>query len=204
MRLVVWLAMLLLASQVQAGTGTIEGTVTVKDPAPPAPDPEDVPFANVLVYLDGFAPGTTFPPPRQEAQLQQRKKRFIPYILPVQVGTTVRFPNDDDLFHNVFSLSKAQKFNIGRYPKGPGKTQQFNTVGRVRVFCDIHSFMKANILVLPSPHFAFPGRTGTYKIENAPEGTYYVMGFHDRLNTASAPVTVKAGQTTTVNLTIDK
>lgn len=194
----------LLASACHAGTGTIEGTVTVKDPAPPPPDPEDVPFSNVLVYLDGFPAGTAFPPPAQEARLLQKKKRFHPYILPVQVGTTVRFPNDDDLFHNVFSLSKTQKFNIGRYPKGPGKTQVFSTVGRVRVFCDIHSFMKANILVLPSPHFVFPDRKGHYKIENAPEGTYYVMGFHDRLNTVSASVTVKAGQTTTLNLLIDK
>lgn len=185
-----------------ADTGTIEGTITVKDPAPPPPDPSEVPFSNVVVYLDGFPAGTTFPPPATEGRLLQKKKRFWPYILPVQVGSTVRFPNDDDLFHNVFSLSPTEKFNIGRYPKGAGKTQVFDTVGRVRVFCDIHSFMKANILVLPSPHFVFPDRTGHYRIANAPVGTYYVVGFHDRLKSVTKPVEVKVGQTSTVDITV--
>lgn len=185
-----------------AGTGTIEGTITVKEAAPPPPDPGEVPFSDVVVYLDGFAPGTTFPPPAREARMIQRRKRFVPYVLPVQVGSTVRFPNEDDLFHNVFSSSLTQKFDIGRYPRGPGKTQVFGKVGRVRVFCEIHSFMKANILVLPGPHFVFPDRTGKYKIENAPAGTYYAVGWHDRLKSVSKPVTVPPGQTVKLDFTL--
>lgn len=182
-----------------AATGAvIEGKIAVDEPPhtgdAPARD-DETPFSNVLVYLDGFPPGTTFPPATAEGSMKQKKKRFLPYILPVQVGATVRFPNDDDIFHNVFSLSQVQPFNIGRYPKGPGKTVTFSKVGRIRVFCDIHSFMKANILVLPSPHYVFPKSDGTFRLENVPAGTYWVTAWHERLKAQQKPVTIAAGQT---------
>lgn len=185
-----------------AGTGVIEGQITVQEAGAPAADPDEVPFSNVVVYLDGFAPGTQFPPPTQEGRMLQRRKRYVPYILPVQVGSTVRFPNEDDIFHNVFSYSQTKKFNIGRYPKGPGKTEVFDKVGRVRVFCDIHSFMKANILVLSSPHFVLPDRTGKYRLSGAPSGTYWVTAWHDRLKLAQKRITMKPGETLKVDLTI--
>jgi len=185
-----------------ADTGTIEGQIAIQEAAPPA-DPAHVPFSDVVVYLNGFAPGTTFPPPTQEVSLTQRKKRFVPYILPIQAGTTVRFPNDDDIFHNVFSVSRDQQFNIGRYPKGPGKTHVFTRVGQVRVFCDVHSFMKAHILVLPSPHFTQPDRSGHFRLDGVPTGSYWVVSWHDRLkNPEQKPITVAAGQTVKVDLTI--
>jgi hypothetical protein len=193
------------AASPAASGATIEGKIAVDEPPhtsdAPARD-DEAPFSNVLVYLDGFPPGTTFPPPSDEGSMKQKKKRFYPYILPVQVGGTVRFPNEDDIFHNVFSLSQVQPFNIGRYPKGPGKTVTFTKVGRIRVFCDIHSFMKANILVLPSPHFAFPKPDGTFRLENVPAGTYWVTAWHERLKAQQKPVTIKPGETVKLEFAI--
>jgi hypothetical protein len=183
-------------------TGTIEGTIKVAAP-PPDGDADPVnEMENVVVYLDGFPEGTAFPPPSTEGSMRQRKKHFMPYILPIQVGTKVRFPNDDDLFHNVFSLSKTMPFDIGQYPKGPGLSLQFNRVGRVRVFCKIHSFMKANILVLPSPHFTQPSNEGKYRMENVPVGSYFVVAWHEHLKQDQTKVTVEAGKTATVDFSI--
>lgn len=207
MRHLVWVSVLVLAlgaraqspSPTAAPTGAvIEGKVAVQEPphAADAPaNPGETPFSEVVLYLDGFPAGTTFPPPAKEAMLIQRKKHFVPYILPVQVGSVVRFPNEDPIYHNVFSLSSVQPFNIGRYPNGPGKTVTFNKVGRIRVFCDIHSTMKANILVLPAPHFVFPRSDGTFRLENVPAGSYWVTAWHERLKAQQKPVTIAPGQT---------
>jgi plastocyanin len=184
------------------GAGTIEGTIKVEVP-PPDPDADPVnELENVVIYLDGFPAGTTFAPPTTEGSMRQRKKHFMPYILPIQVGSKVRFPNDDDLFHNVFSLSKTMPFDIGQYPKGPGLSLQFNKVGRVRVFCKIHSFMKANILVLPSPHFTQPGADGKFRLENVPAGSYFVVAWHEHLKQDQTKVAVEPGKTVTTNFTI--
>lgn len=184
-------------------TGTIEGQITLLDPQAPAPEPGVSPYVTTLVFANGFPAGMTFPPPSKEAEMKQSHKRFVPYILPIQVGTTVRFPNEDDFFHNVFSATKSNPFNIGRYPHGPGKTQVFAKVGHVKVFCDIHSFMKGHIVVLPSPHFVTPDAKGHYRLDGVPVGSYWVSTWHDRLaKPEQKPVTVKAGETAKVDLTV--
>src|SRR5207247_843163 len=104
--------------------------------------------------------------------------------------------------HNVFSISKTTPFNIGRYGKGPGKTITFNKVGCIRVFCDIHSFMNANLLVLPSPHFMLCDASGHFKLEGVPTGSYYVVAWHPRLKSQQVPVTVTGGKTSTADITV--
>src|SRR6266571_5547426 len=97
---------------------------------------------------------------------------FRPLVLPVMVGSTVDFPNNDDLFHNVFSYSQAKEFDLGRYPRGQKKSIKFDKPGIVKVYCDIHSYMYATILVLKNPFFAVPDEEGNYHIDNIPEGVY--------------------------------
>jgi plastocyanin len=188
------------------GSGTIEGRVRIELPASRQdggdPDSSATDLRKVVVYVDAFPAGVTFAPPAREAELRQRKKSFVPYILPIQVGTSVRFPNDDELFHNVFSLSKTHAFNIGRYPHGPGKLVTFNKVGRIRVFCDIHSAMKANILVLPSPHFATSDEDGRFRLAGVPAVDCFAVAWHDTLEGPKVPVSVKSGETTRVDLVI--
>ena len=79
--------------------------------------------------------------------MDQRNERFVPHVLAVMVGTVVDFPNSDLTYHNVFSLSRAKRFDLGRYAAGKSKSVRMDRPGVVRVFCDIHSHMNAFVLV---------------------------------------------------------
>ncbi len=132
-----------------------------------------------VAYLadhDGLPAGA---PPAEYPIVDQRNMRIIPHISAIQVGTTVEFPNSDDLYHNLFSLSKAKKFDLGRYGQGVSKTVTFDQVGEVQVFCDIHPHMNAIILVLPNPYFAEVHAGEVFRIENVPAGDYRLELWHE-------------------------
>ena len=122
--------------------------------------------------------------------MDQRNERFVPHVLAITTGTTVEFPNSDRIFHNVFSLSKPARFDLGRYPVGRSKSVRFDKPGIVRVFCDIHSHMNAFILVFSHPYFALTDEDGRYRIEDVPAGTYNVVAWHEGTTTPPRPVTV--------------
>jgi plastocyanin len=132
-----------------------------------------------VVYLDP-APQAAFEPrggPR--ARLDQRNESFVPHVLAIVAGTTVDFPNNDETFHNVFSLSKEGPFDLGRYAAGRSKSVRFDRPGIIRVFCDIHSHMSAFILVFAHRFFAVTDDSGRFRIDNVPPGTYTVVAWHD-------------------------
>lgn len=131
-----------------------------------------------------------------------QKEQFVPHVLPVFRGTTVDFPNQDDVFHNVFSLSSAATFNLGRFPKGASKSWVFDKPGTVQVFCQIHADMSAVILVLENPFFAIPSDGGRYVIDNVPPGEYTVVGWHERIKPISRTVRVVAGETVRLDFNI--
>ena len=116
-----------------------------------------------------------------EVKTTQRDANFDPHVLPVVKGTTVRWPNEDDIFHNVFSMSDAKQFDLGYYKKEKEPEVLFDVVGKVDVFCAIHTKMHCVILVLPNPYFKMADEKGRYRIENVPAGTYRVRGWHERL-----------------------
>jgi hypothetical protein len=120
--------------------------------------------------------------------MDQRNETFVPHVLAITTGTTVDFPNSDKFYHNVFSLSKARSFDLGRYPTGNSRPVRFDRPGIVRVFCDIHSHMSAFILVFSHPFFALTDADGRYRIENVPPGAYGVIGWNE--GTPSDPKTV--------------
>jgi hypothetical protein len=124
-----------------------------------------------VVYLTGGAK-VTVPPPAKHPEMVQKDQSFYPEVLPITVGTTVDFPNLDPVFHNVFSYSKAKKFDLGRYPKGHSKSVTFDTPGLVKVFCEIHSTMRAHILVLEQPYYAIVAPDGSFRIPDVPAGDY--------------------------------
>src|SRR5207302_4391177 len=105
------------------------------------------------------------------AVMDQRNETFVPHLLAIMTGTTVDFPNSDHLYHNVFSLSKTKRFDLGRYAAGHSRPVRFDQPGIVRVFCDIHSHMNAFILVFSHPFFAVTDPEGRYRIDNVPPGT---------------------------------
>ncbi len=134
-----------------------------------------------LVYLESDSlDRRQYPLPSKNPTLDQRNLQFHPLVLPILVGTTVDFPNRDNLFHNVFSYSEPKDFDLGRYPKNDSRSVTFDKPGIVRVYCDIHSNMYATIVVLRHPFFAVPDDSGDFVIRNVPPGKYKIVLWYDR------------------------
>jgi plastocyanin len=148
--------------------------------APGAPGPRDLTdLRRGVVYLE-TAPRSAFDerdPGR--AVMDQRNERFVPHVLAVMVGTLVDFPNSDLTYHNVFSLSRAKRFDLGRYAAGKSKTVRMDRPGVVRVFCDIHSHMSAFVLVFNHPFFDVTDDEGRFELPSLPAGTYTVVGWYE-------------------------
>jgi plastocyanin len=115
-------------------------------------------------------------------KVAQHEARFTPRVLPVMVGTTVQWPNNDDIYHNVFSYSDAKQFDLGLYKNNPPEARvTFDKAGKVDVYCSIHTDMHCIVLVLDNPYFATTDVDGNYSIPNVPPGTYKLKAWHDRL-----------------------
>ena len=159
--------------------------------APGAAGPRDVPdLRRGVVYLE-TAPRSAFDERDPgHAVMDQRNERFVPHLLAVIVGTIVDFPNSDLTYHNVFSISKTNKFDLGRYARGKSKSVRFAQPGVVRIFCDIHSHMSAFVLVFSHPYYAKAEVDGRYRIDNVPPGTYTVSAWHEGETAETKTVTV--------------
>jgi hypothetical protein len=157
-------------------------------------------ITNVVVYLEGVE--FRGPPPPVKAVLRQEHETFVPHVVAITRGSIVEFPNEDPIFHNVFSLSSAASFDLRRYPHGQSRTQQFPKAGIVKVYCHIHSQMSATILVLDHPYFRTPGADGTFGLANLPTGEYTVVGWHERVGERRVHVRVERGRTATVELSL--
>lgn len=134
--------------------------------------------------LDGRTPVTP-----GHYKMAQRDKTFVPHVLAVPTGSTVDFPNLDPLFHNVFSLSPPEPFDLGLYRAGASKTRIFAKPARYQVFCNIHPQMNATILVLPTSLIAETDSQGNFHLALAP-GRYRVTAWSERSAPASVEVTV--------------
>lgn len=163
---------------------------------------EESALQGVVVYLEGLPRGATVGGTTPAASMTQRGERFSPRVLPVAAGTTVAFPNGDPVFHNVFSLSGARTFDLGRYPRGDTKTVRFDRPGVVQVFCHIHSDMRAVVLVLDTPAFAVPAADGRYAFTGVPPGEYTLVAWHDRAEPIRRRVRVTNGGTVVENVDI--
>ena len=191
-----------------AAAGRLEGTVTLPDRRATRTsdryqsatgenrDVQDVP---AVVYILGRVPGA---PASSSARLDltQRGEAFRPELVVVPVGATVTFPNGDPLFHNVFSYSRAKRFDLGRYPKGESKTVVFDKPGYVKVLCEVHKWMRAGILVVENPYHAVVQESGRFRIDDIPPGRYrVVVETFDRR--AQADVEIPEGGAATVTFT---
>ena len=147
-----------------------------------------------VVYLE-TAPRAAFEQSEdRRARMDQRNERFVPHVLAIVAGTYVDFPNGDNTYHNVFSLSKTKEFNLGRYAVGKSKAVRFERPGIVRVFCDIHSHMNAFILVFAHRYFAVTDDEGRYRIENVPPGTYTVEVWNETIRGEAPRKTITIGE----------
>ena len=110
--------------------------------------------------------------------MDQKDSHFDPDLVVIPVGSTVQFPNSDPIFHNVFSLSKSQPFDLGFYPRGQSRTVKFSRPGVVQVYCHIHANMYAAIVVTESPWFEKPSGDGTFSFHDVPAGHYRLTAWH--------------------------
>ena len=147
----------------------------------------------VVIYVEK-APGE-FIPPEKHPVMDQIELIFVPYVLPIVIGTTVDFHNSDDVLNNIFTPSWAgYKFNLGTYPKGVVRPFTFNRLGEVALLCNIHPDMEGYILVLQNPYFAIPDKQGRYEIKNVPPGIYDLKMWYKRKVSPSYTVTVEKGK----------
>jgi plastocyanin len=140
----------------------IVGTMSV-----PRPD-------HAVVYLEKV-PGTF---PGGHAEMDQKSKVFIPYVLPIVQGSTVNFHNSDNLQHNVFGVG-ADDFNLGTYGMGASKETKFDKQGEVDILCNVHPEMAGYILVLQNPYFAQPDGSGKFRIAKVPPGDYVLKAWYE-------------------------
>jgi plastocyanin len=144
-----------------------------------------------IVYIEGTMTNVTFATPVKDV-ITQKDAMFHPHVMPVVVGTEVRWPNKDDIFHNVFSISDAKNFDLGLYKDPEIGKVTFDKSGRVDVFCSIHSQMNCVILALENPFFAATDGKGAFRITNIPAGAYKVKAWHERLPGQVKEITIPA------------
>jgi plastocyanin len=169
---------------VAASAGTISGKVSGVN-------------GESVVYVDVIA-GKTFPAPTAKPVVDQKGLMFVPHITAVEQGTTVEFLNSDKVAHNVFWTSvggnKKLTHNLGTWPMGEKRPFKFDNPGAVPLLCNVHPEMAGYVFVSPTPYYAVTDKSGAYKIDNVPDGSYTVKAWHEGAKDQSKPVTV-AGDT---------
>ena len=174
--------------------GKIKGTVNVKGLRTPA---------DIVVYLSK-APAANVNLSQAKFVMDQQNLAFIPHVLPIPVGSTVLFPNNDKVDHNVFSMSRTKQFNLGSYKPGQSQTVVFDKPGIVEVRCDVHAEMAAYILVMKNPYFGITDKNGNFEIPDSgylqrvglngigdlPAGNYAIKTWHEKLRTDKQSIAV--------------
>ena len=180
-----------------AAAGTLSGSVSLVEKNGKAGDPSDA-----VVYLEG-AKAKAKP---AAATVSMKGKQFIPRVTVVPVGSTVSFPNDDPIFHNVFSLSSPNRFDLDLYKRPKSGAWTFASAGVVRVYCNIHPQMSAVVVVVDTPHFARPDKEGRFTIDDVPAGRYTLRAWHERGGEATQPVEIgaQAGDPLAIHLDASK
>jgi len=124
----------------------------------------------------------------QRASLDQVNKAFVPSVLPIEVGTQVRFPNHDQIHHHVYSFSRTKTFELPLYKGQDAPPVTFDKPGVVKVGCNIHDWMSAVILVLPNSHYTTTDAEGNFKLSGLTAGTYELQAWHERSRTEVPPI----------------
>jgi plastocyanin len=176
-------------------TGSLEGKVTITKRSKALKS-----SANVVIYLEDV-PGPAPAGVTKEAQIRQIDKKFLPEINVVMKGNSVAFPNQDDFFHNVFSVSRPARFDLGLYRSGESKSVEFKRPGVVDIYCNIHPDMAAKVLVVDTGWFTQSEADGTFRLDGIPAGSYPYTAWYASGKEVRGSVTVPAGGS--VHLDID-
>ena len=182
-------AALLLAPVAAAENGVVTGTVTARGVRTPA---------DIVISLE--APGVKAGPAAKPVQMDQKNMQFIPHVIAVPAGTTVKFLNSDPVAHNVFS--PEGKYNLGTWPQGETRDHKFDTAGVYTQLCRVHPEMEGYVIVLNTPYFAVTDKAGKYEIANVPPGKYTLVTWSEKLKSHKQDVTIEPGKTVTIDLNL--
>ena len=155
-------------------------------------------LGQTVVFVDGNGAA-----PAKRATIRQRNAYFAPDFLAIAVGQTVDMPNDDQIFHNVFSFSKPNDFDLGLYPSGQSRQVTFEHAGLVKIYCSIHESMSGTIFVSPSPWFAVAKANGDFEIAGIPPGRHTLRVWNEKLPEATRSVTLDAGERERVDIQLE-
>src|SRR3989449_2966059 len=194
-----WIALLAglscIAWQRGAAQGRVSGRIAVLEKKnKPSPD-----LSSAVVYLEGAGP----PAPPVTVQIAINDKEFVPRVVVVPLGSTVRFPNHDPFDHNVFSASGPDPCDLGQYGRGEAKTWTFTSPGLVRVFCNIHPRMVAFVQVMAGRHFTQPAADGSFEITPVLPGTWVLHAWHERSPEVTQTVSVTTAGASGIDLALD-
>jgi hypothetical protein len=211
----------LLLASLPLAAGTIEGTVELKSALKKRPQGQKSRFPrapgsegyeqkgparatldevrNVVLFLVNV-PGS--PPEPGQARILQRNREFVPFVTAVPAGSTVEFPNGDNIYHSVYSESACGPFHLPEYPQGQSRTVTFARPGVVELFCAIHPHMNAYVLVAPNRFFAQPDDAHRYRLDGVPAGKYVLKAWHPLLEPVTRVVEVPASGTAKVDVSL--
>jgi len=157
--------------------------------------------AETLVWLEPVAGRVPKSVPGK-FQMVTRGKMVLPHVLAIPVGSTIEFPNDDPISHNLFSLSSNNPFDLGLYRRGAGKVQKFDNPGLVNVYCNVHPNMSAVIQVMSTPYYGFADQKGDYALPNVPPGRYRLIAWNEQGGQIESPIEVTTAGAVTGNVAL--
>lgn len=171
----------ILGAEGAAKVGIIKGSITIGGK----------PTTDAVVSVEGLPPeifkSQLLNIKTKRGVMDQREMKFLPRLLPVLVGTTVEFPNNDKAWHNVFSPSEVKKFDLGLYTSGKSRSVTFDKAGVVKILCNVHPDMEAYVVVKEHPYYAASDTRGNYRLNGVPLGKYRLEVWHPESGTRVVP-----------------
>lgn len=183
-----------------AAGGSVAGRVTVVRKGSALAD-----GSNAVVWIQGLKKRFSGARPEgpARAEMKSQGKKFVPRVIAVEKSGEVQFPNVDPVYHNVFSVSPSNRFDLGLYRSGGSREKRFDESGLVRVYCNIHPQMVGFVMVVDSDFAAVTGPDGAFRFDGVPPGNWTVKAWHEEGGEGSAPVAARAGTESPVAIRLD-
>ncbi len=195
MRTAALLALVTLALPALAPAGNVRGRVELIDKG----GRKATDLSDVVVFVDGVKA----PPRPTRVTMTMKGKSFVPRVVVVPVGGAVDFPNEDPIFHNVFSVSGDNRFDLDLYKRPKSGSWTFQHPGVARVYCNIHPQMSAVVVVRDNPYFAKAAQDGAFSIPDVPAGRYTLKAWNERAAEVGREIVVPAQGDVEAGLTLD-